>query len=1219
MTDRLASRGAIGGSANERGSEFRGLIGAGLAQAILSGARLCDVGVSGLLMRPTLLAVESDDDVDDLVVTDDAGARVFFQAKLEAGLGQDRRAPMGKAVSQFAAAIRTGLGPDDRLVLATARPTEDVRRLADVLERERRPAHGARSGPESRAAEAFARLARRFLDQGGVDELFRRLVIWRVDPTSYATAIAARLEVSVTANGAGETGKRALVDAIQELAGLRAGTDARSLVAELLRRDVPLSDSVDPAIPAARARALARFRASLRARGERLELYGIAGELGALPLSEADCDVKVVEDGDTRGIGEELEAVIRRRGRALLIGEPGGGKSTALRALAALAARNAAWPTPISAHVGPLLTAEGGLTDRLLELAVADTASPERGVRHRALADEISAGEALVILDGFDELRARRWASAARRLRTWFDSLPASIEVVLAVRPVASGADAAGGLGLRPYRLQAPDQAWNTVDTILRAIDPTDSADALAAGDADSAWVGERKDWTSSAFARDPILESRPLMVVIITVLAAGATDLAQLPRTRARILLRVLDETPSRWEFDQREGELTIGRLEGGEAELAIAQTLDHLCALAVTAPETIRSALRAQISEMFAEGFGLPSGSAASAAEDAVSFWVRAGMFAVEDDQVIVRVRPLAEAGLAAQWVAADHAEIPNLVADARADRGLWETLALAAGLSREVIDAWATAASEDGDSDEIVALVDASREGERPGADATAALLHRAPALLADPDDAERVGEALALLALTPAQRELLRAQVLNAVRPERQLMMRAFLICIWQERTADDEHVLRDFVAWPWPVKKREHSDDDEVWVIDDDSVDSTYQHAYEQAVLRIVPLSRSDADLAVTNYHAGSVTVGHELRSLLARSGHDDLADRIAARWQTGFGSSLKDDPPTTPQFLRWISELAPARVLTFDERRHLQELADLLESASLNYVFPNMLGRHPQGYPRWIGAVAVLGGFDLSLLSAEAGSLSRELTNEDTSEFFIYKDGRERRTDKWDRVDDVTAMLDNLAESLGILPQPASQQLMYAFASCPDHEQAAARVMEALPQLRIWGATLAARIILVCLAAISEERATEQASKWLNHEDPMVRLAAASWFSISLQLGSANDQEWRRSLEDSDWSVRRAALSALEDVTLNSDQIRRLEALASEPAGHYTCSRCGTVNKSTLACTDCHSQAPMIRQRVKEILHPAKNKEPFGLSRLELPVQRRHVRREPRG
>lgn len=1218
MTDGLASRGSIGGSANERGSEFRGLVGAGLAEAILSGVRLCDVGVPGLLMRPTLLAVESDDDVDDLVVTDAAGGRVFFQAKLEAGLGQDTRAPMGKAVSQFAAAITRGLGLDDRLVLVTERPTGGVRLLGDVLERERRPAHGARSEPESRAAEAFARLARQFLDQDGVDDLFRRLIIWPVDSGSYATAIAARLELSVTASGAGDAGWRALVDIIQELARLRAGADSRSLVADLVRRGVPLSDSVEPRSPTARARALAAFRARVRTRGERLEFFGIAGELGSRPLHDIDCDVKVVEDGGTREIAEDLETAVRRRSRVLLIGEAGGGKSTALRALAAFAARNVGWPTPISAHVGPLLTAEGGLTDRLLELAVADTPSQERAALRRALADEISAGEALVILDGFDELRARKWASAARRLKAWFDSLPASIEVVLAARPVASGADAAGGLGLDPYLLQAPDRAWNTVDAILRATDPSQSAEGRAANATDSAWVRERRDWISSAFARDSILESRPLMVVIITVLAARATVLAQLPRTRAWILLRVLQETPDRWELDQREGDLTIGRLHGTEAEHAITQTLDHLCMIAVTAPETIRSELGAQVTEILAEKFGLPSGSAASAADDAISFWVRAGMFVVDDDQVIARVRPLAEVGLAAQWVGTDHTELPSRVADARADRGLWETLALAAGLSREVVNAWAKAASEDGDADEIVALVDASREGERPDADAVAALLDRAPGLLADPEDAERVGEALALLGLTPTQRELLRAQVLNAVRPERQLMMRALLISIWQEKTADDYRVLRDFVASPWPATKRERSDDDEVWVIADDSVDSTYQHAHEQALLCVAPLSRSDAELAVTNYHAGGIATGHELRWLLDRAGYDDLADQIAQRWQMGVGSWLKDDPATTPQFLTWISELAPARVMSFDERRHLEELADLFESASLNHVFPHMLARHPQEYPRWIGAVATLGGFDVSLLSAEARSFLRELSDDATSEFFIYKDGRERRADKWERVADITAMLDDLAGTLGTLPQPASQQLMYAFASCPDHEQAAARAMEILPQLRIWAATLAARIILVCLAEISEERATEQASRWLNHEEPMVRIAAAWWFSISLQLAPANDAEWRRSLEDSDWSVRRAALSRLEEVALNSNQVRRLEALASEHAGNYTCSRCGTVNKSTSACTNCHSQAPRIRQRVEEILHPVDDKKPFDLSVLEPLAQRRHVRREPR-
>jgi hypothetical protein len=53
--------------------------------------------------------------------------------------------------------------------------------------------------------------------------------------------------------------------------------------------------------------------------------------------------------------------------------------------------------------------------------------------------------------------------------------------------------------------------------------------------------------------------------------------------------------------------------------------------------------------------EAFGLAPARAASAAEDALAFWVRAGVFALEDDRLTTRVRSLAEIGIAEQWAQA------------------------------------------------------------------------------------------------------------------------------------------------------------------------------------------------------------------------------------------------------------------------------------------------------------------------------------------------------------------------------------------------------------------------------------------------------------------------------------------------------------------------------------------------------------------------------------
>jgi energy-coupling factor transporter ATP-binding protein EcfA2 len=567
----------LGGAAGEAGSEFRALVGAIFASAVLTDARLGDVGLDEVQMRPSVVIVEGDEPVDDLIVRDDNGARVMTQAKLRAGLARGPRSPTAKAFRQFADAIKSGLGPDDRLVLATAEPTLGLRRLIRVLERERCTVAGLRSTPEHDDADQMTAIARQFLDEEQTKELFGRLIIWSVDPPAYQSALIARLEGAVTAHGSGSAGAEALRSQVRQLGRLRAGADAELLVTGLIARDVPIAHGPEAAAAVAVANALDAHRQRLRKRGERLHLYGIAGEFGELPLREADCEIDVIAENDTRDRSEKLQTVVRRHRRILLVGNAGAGKSTALRALAALAARTDGWPTPIVAHVARLTKDEGPLTQRLQELATEDALPGEEDILRSALGRKLAAGEALLILDGFDEIPARRWTSAITRLTNWLETLPPSNEVVLASRPVAAGADAAGALGLVRYRLQAPEHPSQTVTTILKA----------AATDPDSDWVRDREQWISDAFARDRALRARPLTVVNLAVIAARATDLDALPDTRAQILLATLNEAPRRWELEQREGDLTIGQLTDTEAAHAIRLSLRTLCEITLLSPD--------------------------------------------------------------------------------------------------------------------------------------------------------------------------------------------------------------------------------------------------------------------------------------------------------------------------------------------------------------------------------------------------------------------------------------------------------------------------------------------------------------------------------------------------------------------------------------------------------------------------------------------------------
>ena len=107
-----ASAGALGGAADEAGSEYRARVGALLATAVFRRSLLADLGLGAIpTSAAALLQVESDDPVDDLVVHMTDGARVYVQAKLSAGLTTSSNSPFIAALNQFARAARQGLHP----------------------------------------------------------------------------------------------------------------------------------------------------------------------------------------------------------------------------------------------------------------------------------------------------------------------------------------------------------------------------------------------------------------------------------------------------------------------------------------------------------------------------------------------------------------------------------------------------------------------------------------------------------------------------------------------------------------------------------------------------------------------------------------------------------------------------------------------------------------------------------------------------------------------------------------------------------------------------------------------------------------------------------------------------------------------------------------------------------------------------------------------------
>jgi hypothetical protein len=1032
--------GPLGGAANEAGSRYRAGVAAYVAAHILRGQPFLDLDLLPEHAVPRSMVLEADEHVDDLAVELAGGGAALMQAKLHLDFGPSFK----ETVEQWKQVIRDrGVRPEvDRLVAACASASGTVHLLRSALRRrQRRTAGGALSGPERQAlVKLEALIADLTSDQR--DILLQTAVVWIADLRDLdglpATLGQALLEPGVVALGEGATTWRLLRDHARDLAADRYGIGLEGLREFLDGQAVTLtaaSTGYASARLEQRRWTVEAYRGRVVRRAERLDLRPLGVALDAIPLASMDGRVTVhaasrdAWDGGTIG---GLPWALRRRGRALLLGLPGSGKSVALRTTAGFYAARATWPLPLHVPLGRLvqLLSVRDFRDALVDAALTLEPLHEQPALREAAIAALEEGDAVVLLDGLDEIRGER-AAVLSGLADFLSEADPALEVLLSTRD--SAYSDASQLGLAELRLARPDRPNDIARAILAAAGTTVPSSNRAS------WTEERRTWVRERLRRDSSLGETPLMVILLTLLAASAeTD--TLPTARAVVLRDVAMDVIARWEAGIRlAGETPeIGSLRGADAVRAGQEAFTVLGHVVFEQGEPPAQAAATAVAEMLVHRFGLAAAPAETAADAAIALWDEAGVFVLSQvpRRLLARVRLFSELAETLHVTAQDEAAAHDWLRRNAVEPDVRQPVLLACGLKAELadtlVDLVRTRPSD-------VALLDltaeALREGARPSAASASALLD---ALLDRGPDvapeaiAARTGLAVEL-PIVPAQQA--RAMTLFEdphVTPIRRRLLRAMAVERWGR---EDVEVVDDLRAVtetePEEVvgpRRREQG------VIVARTVDAMYQRAMLIAARRLL----RSGDVALAERLAPRISSGlageasRQLAGLLREHGFTALVENEHRRklkrfgelpWQRDFTIS---DEEADDALLALIAGLAPPRRLLRTERRRLEALVDLVgtsgvQSAPFREARDGVVKDAARLRPV-LRAIAERAGLDLPGLAAEArelvATLAAERDNRLDPTMMLGDGGLTLRMGPWDRVSEPESTAAALAEAI---------------------------------------------------------------------------------------------------------------------------------------------------------------------------------------------------------
>ncbi|WP_143086754.1 hypothetical protein [Lentzea flaviverrucosa] len=1178
-----AGKGSVAGASGDAGVEYRRAVAAYAVAHGLAGSPLLGVCVPVAHAHVRAVSLETEDAVDDLRVEFTSGWIAQIQAKRTLRKGS----VLTKVVQQWVQAGQRDLDPDrDRLVVVAGSVSGSLRHLRSALDRGRLTDPGPPTDDEAAILEHVAELLAD-LSEPQRQRVLRCAVVWELpveEIDQYGAQHAMQLLKSVIKSGAPVDARRAwesLLKVCGVTARLRGGRDLAGWHKALVGEGVVFGS--DGASPAAELevnhQALDRYRARLVYQGEHIDLRSLGAQIPPLSLIEADCNVKVNTGSRSDRESHELLWAFLSRGRTVLTGLPGGGKSTAIKRLAADLCSLPGAPLPVLASLRDINALPGTRTfrDRMIDIAIRHERSEDRIV----LAGEIErrlhhGGGIALLLDALDETYDDR-AGVVGEIEAMLADISPDVDVLLATRDVAYGH--AETLGWLTLRVLPPRDTNRTVRAVLSG----------SSGATDEEWVVERVGWVNKALAKGRGLHETPLVPVLLAILAAERS-IPALPARRAGILAAVVESVVARREL-KRSDEKSLGPLSGSSMETAAmhAFAAEAKAILDNSGKISLRAAVD-RIATELANQWGLPPGHARTAALEAVHFLDESGIFVLSgtDQTVVPRLALLAEIG-DALWISAHEAQIEEWV-ERRLTGEQLEPLVLGAGLNTSVAAALDhLLVSHLGDRVVAEAAVRAVEDGA-VFAEATTKSLCEAlirhvaigtaegwacwsmlirlglpPDLRLDAEEAAaKHGTVHAMVAkvgldllfasdetLTRSAGELL--AVLDVPRlPARNAEQPGTAVALYNLTTADQ-------------------------FLVDT-------QIAVATALVGKAPAAAPKAARCARN---GSQRLQDRLVEILRDRGFDELVDEIEDEQRRSLQDSrlpnlFSDfDVARETQLLTLLARRRQA-VLSYSQSVRLKELSTLLNLFDLN-AFPAMglLGEPDEFLDGLVDLTVLLYGMSIEVLAAQAQLVRDRMDcRGDTDAYYALFDGQtEPREPDWTSVPDKEAAV----EILLAMFRHGPGQAWFAARSL-----AGAPVADiATPQLRRLLPSLAARPKNQQWAASALSTLVDgpEPRIWLGDQDPVLRAVAARMTKCG-----PNDEGLLALLNDPDGHVRKAAIRRVNSLTpINIVEILAVAAGQAQPG--WTCMNCRLVNAPPeTACARCRVVGPDPAEIARELL-----------------------------